>query len=301
MASAQRRRQNRAPRIDAQPVRITRTRPEGGTDDVPARLVDCSPGGLGIETGVPLAAGSWVRVASPEGLGGRIGAHKARVVWCDPVRGGAFRSGLEFEADFEPESKKEKEALAGTDAEPCDYYEILQLNPKADSDTVHRVFRMLAQRYHPDNRETGNEETFKQVMAAYEVLSDPTRRAAFDAKRLVSIKTRWRIFDQPNSAVGVEAEKNKRRGVLSLLYAKRMREPQHPHISLHDLEDLLGCPREHLEFTLWYLKESGLVSRLDNGQYGITAKGVDHAEESGLLRGASDAKMLPSAEPAMAR
>ena len=33
------------------------------------------------------------------------------------------------------------------------------------------------------------------------------------------------------------------------------------------------CPREHLEFSLWYLKENGLVTRMDNGRFAVTAKG----------------------------
>ena len=39
----------------------------------------------------------------------------------------------------------------------ADYYEVLQVSPNADLDTIHRVYRLLAQRFHPDNRESGNE------------------------------------------------------------------------------------------------------------------------------------------------
>ena len=48
------------------------------------------------------------------------------------------------------------------------------------------------------------------------------------------------------------------------------------------LEELLGCPREHLDFSLWYLKENALIGSSENGVYSITVKGVDHleAEES---------------------
>ena len=41
-----------------------------------------------------------------------------------------------------------------------DYYELLQISPKAEPDTIHRVFRLLAQRFHPDNQETGSEAAF---------------------------------------------------------------------------------------------------------------------------------------------
>ena len=36
-----------------------------------------------------------------------------------------------------------------------DYYETLQISPNADPDTIHRVYRLLAQRFHPDTQETG--------------------------------------------------------------------------------------------------------------------------------------------------
>jgi len=114
------------------------------------------------------------------------------------------------------------------------------------------------------------------------VLGDPERRAAYDIRHLAGKRQRWKIFDQPRAAVGVEAEKRKRQGVISLLYTRRITEPTQPALSIQELEDLLGCPREHLEFTLWYLKENALVARTDNGRHSITAKGVDYAEASGI-------------------
>ena len=41
------------------------------------------------------------------------------------------------------------------------------------------------------------------------------------------------------------------------------------------LESILGCPSQHLEFPLWYLKQRGWVERLDSGLLAITADGVD--------------------------
>ena len=299
MAAVERRRQNRRRGRSEQALRIAVSGADGPAE-IPARLVDTSDSGIGVETATPLAIGSSVRVHSPDGINGRIGAHKAHVRWCERGSNGSFQSGLQFDDDTAQEPKNGQAAKAGASEETPDFYEVLQLSPNADQETIHRVFRALAQRYHPDNRESGNEETFKQVMAAHEVLSDPERRAAFDAARLDRKRARWRIFDQPQSAVGVEAERRKRQGVLSLLYTKRINDPHQPLMSLHEFEDLLGCPREHLEFTLWYLKDSGLVARSDNGRYSITVKGVDHAEQSGIWRSA-EAKMLPAAEPIDAR
>ena len=54
-----------------------------------------------------------------------------------------------------------------------DYYEILQLSPKADQETIERVYRLLAKRYHPDNKHTGDDHKFNLLTEAYRALSDP--------------------------------------------------------------------------------------------------------------------------------
>ncbi len=160
-----------------------------------------------------------------------------------------------------------------------DFYETLQISPNADSDTLHRVYRILAQRYHPDNQDTGNAEEFRQITQAYATLGDPTLRAAYDVKHKNARRLSWKIFDQANAAQGVEAERRKREGVLAVLYRKRVCQPEAPTMSLKELEDLLGIPKEHLEFTLWYLKEGHFAARADNGRITITMKGVELAEE----------------------
>ncbi len=63
-----------------------------------------------------------------------------------------------------------------------DYYEVLAVERNADADTLKKAFRKLAMQYHPD-RNPGDkeaEEKFKEASEAYEVLSDPDRRARFD-------------------------------------------------------------------------------------------------------------------------
>jgi curved DNA-binding protein CbpA len=160
-----------------------------------------------------------------------------------------------------------------------DHYEALQISPNADQDTVHRVYRLLAPRFHPDNQETGNAEVFRQITDAYSALCDPECRAAYDVHHREARRLAWRIFDQSNAAPGFESERRKRQGVLSLLYRKRLMTPDQPSLSLRELEDLLGVPREHLEFTLWFLRENLCVQRTDNSRHSITIKGVEVAEE----------------------
>ncbi len=43
-----------------------------------------------------------------------------------------------------------------------------------------------------------------------------------------------------------------------------------------------GCPRDHLEFHLWYLKAKGWIGRLENGTLAITVEGVDRTNSEHL-------------------
>ena len=62
-----------------------------------------------------------------------------------------------------------------------DYYEVLGIGRDATEEEIRRAFRKLAFKYHPDhNHDDRAGERFKEVNEAYEVLSDPDKRAAYD-------------------------------------------------------------------------------------------------------------------------
>ncbi|OLP16375.1 molecular chaperone DnaJ [Leptolyngbya sp. 'hensonii'] len=62
-----------------------------------------------------------------------------------------------------------------------DYYEILGVSREADKEEIKRAYKRLARKYHPDvNKEAGAEEQFKEIVHAYEVLSDPDKRTRYD-------------------------------------------------------------------------------------------------------------------------
>ena len=68
-------------------------------------------------------------------------------------------------------------------AEPRDYYEVLGVPRDADVKAIKDAFRQLALKYHPDrNKEPGASDRFKEIAEAYAVLSDPKKRAEYDAR-----------------------------------------------------------------------------------------------------------------------
>ncbi len=168
-----------------------------------------------------------------------------------------------------------------TQTEPQDYYEILQVSATADPETIHRVYRLLAQRFHPDNRETGNATRFRAISEAYNVLSNPEERARYDIVHTQQQKGRWKLVSTGTHAENdFEVEQMIRLTVLEVLYTKRRMEPREPAIYATDLEEMIGRAREQLEFTLWYLGQRKYVTRDDNSRLIITADGVDHLESN---------------------
>jgi curved DNA-binding protein CbpA len=167
------------------------------------------------------------------------------------------------------------------DDRPVDYYEVLQVSSSAEPETINRVYRLLAQRFHPDNQETGNDAKFRSIHEAYTVLSDPEKRARYDVAYEQQRHDRWRLVSTgANAENDFEMEQMVRLTVLEALYTKRRVEPREPGIFALDLEQLIGRPREYLEFTTWYLVQKKWVSRDDNSRLVITADGVEYLEQN---------------------
>ncbi len=61
-----------------------------------------------------------------------------------------------------------------------DYYEVLGVSKDASESEIKSAFRKLAKKYHPDNKETGDEAKFKEIGEAYAVLSDENKRRQYD-------------------------------------------------------------------------------------------------------------------------
>jgi hypothetical protein len=264
----------------------------GNARNITADLIDWSDSGLSINLVAPIKAGTIIQVRGKLGDERIEISRRSTITWCTEDPKGGFRAGIEFlDGKAEREQAQENnnqgngsqsnggKKTVAPEFQQQDYYEIMQLSPNADSETVHRVYRLLAQRYHPDNADTGNSELFVCLTEAYQTLSDPERRAAYDARHTAEKRLRWKIFDQSTVATGPEVEKRKRQGILSLLYATTVKDPERASMTIHSFEELLGCPKEHLEAALWYLKGKGYVQRTDGGRYTLTVNGFEEAEE----------------------
>jgi curved DNA-binding protein CbpA len=242
----------------------------GLTHSAEGRGVDISKSGIGIECGREFKPGSLVYIHARDGSvdGDCIVVHCTK-------RGVRFHVGLEFREETQSHARMPGRSMPDSDT---DYYDILQISPGAEFETVHRVFRIMAARFHPDNPETGDVEQFLRMKEAYAVLSDPARRAEYDAQRACRDAGPMPIFELKDFVTGVEAEHNRRLGVLSLLYNQRRIDPDHPGVSLLDMEQRMGFPREYLSFTMWYLCSKQFVAAADNSDYTL------HRSRRGLCR-----------------
>ena len=157
----------------------------------------------------------------------------------------------------------------------ADYYEILEISPNANQETIERIFRHHARRYHPDNLETGNVARFNEIVEAHNALKDPVKRAQYDIQHQNRSNLHRVLTGETNDPRGIDRDIDIQNKLLSILYFKCRVNIDDPGFGSFELERMLDIPREHLDFHLWYLKEKGLVRTLPNGQIGITVEGID--------------------------
>ena len=164
-----------------------------------------------------------------------------------------------------------------------DYYELLQLSSNVDADTIERVFRYLAKKFHPDNKESGDIHRFRLIVEAHRTLSSPENRAAYDVKYQDYWNRKWKLASEAGNGTAFGDEWETRESLLSILYLQRRNDMKNPGLGSLELARLLCKPLELVEFHMWYLKAKGWVERLeDGGQLAITALGVDHVEQGRL-------------------
>ena len=156
-----------------------------------------------------------------------------------------------------------------------DHYQVLGVEPKSDSETIQRAYAKLAQKYHPDNRETGNRESFDAVNLAYEVLANPVTRREFDALKGIGANEGPPKFSGAEFFDAFGRDAGLRAALMCILYDRRRTKPFTPSLSLRHVEGLLDATTEELNFALWYLKQRMLVGMDDKSSLYITVDGMD--------------------------
>ncbi len=160
-----------------------------------------------------------------------------------------------------------------------DHYEVLEVDPKANLEVIQEAYSRLANYYHPNTPETGDQEKFESVNQAYEVLCDPMLRREFDKIKGIGADELPKFSGYPFfEALGREGDL--RSALLCILYDRRKNKPFTPSISVRHLESLLDATSEELIFVLWYLKQKGQVAADDKSSLGITVAGMDYLEKN---------------------
>jgi hypothetical protein len=231
------------------------------------KLLDYNDECLSVEAGNRLAEGTFAEIVGEiERSGGRQTLDRQGYVRrVTPVGRGRFAICL---------------FLSGETKAIPDYYEFLQISPNAEPATISRVYRFLASRFHPDIPGTGDAEKFVLLKEAYDVLSDPERRARYDETYKKQAPEPVPLSNSVDFMNTNDGEFNRRVAVLALLYIQRRIKPFTPEVPLAEVERRMGFPRDYLDFTMWYLKSKQYITIADNSDFTITALGVDVVESN---------------------
>jgi len=224
------------------------------------QMIDSSPTGAGVASPQPLPPSSTLILRTPA-----IGAFALSQVRSCSWHRTQYHLGIEF---------IEKVSFHASDAgaEP-DYHQLIRAGVEGDSEQVDRLYRALAFRYHPDNRETGNSEVFLRIRDVYRIvsISQTLKPEAQIAKPSQDFS--WRE--------GLRGMKDDCVSVLGVLCRRRMDDYRNAAVSQNELESLTRMTADQLGFILWYLGEKGAVTMsAGSSDYAISATGVEMLERA---------------------
>jgi len=154
------------------------------------------------------------------------------------------------------------------------------VEPTSDSATIQAAYTRLSQKYHPSNADTGNKEKFDQLNQAFEVLSDPELRAAFDKIKGIDREAGGPKFSGTEFFDALGQGAVLRAAVLCLLYDRMRLKSFKPSLSMRNMEGMLRVRGEELNFALWYLKKRNYVINDDKSALAITVEGMDYLEHN---------------------
>ncbi len=161
-----------------------------------------------------------------------------------------------------------------------DHYKALGIDPKSDLETIQQAYAKLAQKYHPNNPDTGDHDKFESANLAYEVLADPALRRGFDQLKGVGREEGVPKFSGLQFFDALGRETGLRTALLCVLYDRRRTKPSAPSLSMRNVENTLKAASEELDFALWYLKQRCFVASDDKSNLQITVEGMDFLENN---------------------
>lgn len=158
-----------------------------------------------------------------------------------------------------------------------DFYELLEIDFDATDEVIEQRFRQFANEPHPDSANSEQVEKFAVTMEAFETLSDPELRTAYNEVFENEKQGQLDLFDESDC---IETDCAQRHRLLSLFYAKRRQSMESPGIGNSTLQELAKIPSHVLDFHIWYMTEKNWIKREESGMLAITAFGVDKIETS---------------------
>ncbi len=161
-----------------------------------------------------------------------------------------------------------------------DHYALLGVDPRADLEAIKTAHARLAEKYHPNNADSGDPEKLQAIHLALEVLSDKALRASFDKIKGIDKDDGLSKFSGMAFFSALGRETNLRTVVLCILYDGRRLKPFSPGISLRVVETMLEVSSDELYLAVWYLKQRGLILSDDKSNLQITVDGMDYLEKN---------------------
>jgi len=166
-----------------------------------------------------------------------------------------------------------------------DHYEVLGIDPKADTAAIQKAYSQLVKQQREEN--PSDQERLSALHQAYEILSDVQLRREFDKVKGVS-EVDIPKFSGESFFSSLSNENNLRVALLCVLYDRRRSRPTRPSLSVRHLETLIAADGERIFFVLWYLKQRNFAMSDDKSSLQITVEGMDFLE-----------KLQPAAEDIM--
>lgn len=161
-----------------------------------------------------------------------------------------------------------------------DHYVILGVDPRANQEAIQAAYKALAQKFKPDNPQTGDKAKFDSVNQAYEVLCDPYLRAEFDKIKGLDQEGDNPQFSGMDFFETLSRQSSLRMALLSILYDRRYKKPTKPSLSMRHIDGMLTVTNDELNFALFYLKKRGLVASDDKSNLQISVDGMDFIEQN---------------------